>query len=124
MDISSARESTTGDLASFITPDAAGLADPADAGTASLSGDAISTSPLTFFGGVVTQIGQAMVNDAIAPGPADPGASPNGTSGSLDQAIGLLEGILGLMSAYGDDPSAAASEMARLASSQPPSGFS
>lgn len=54
-----------------------------------LGSDAISSSPLTYFGGVVKQIGQAMI-----------GSQANGGDGDADmsKAVELLEGVIGLMS--------------------------
>lgn len=59
---------------------------------APLGSDAISSSPLTYFGGVVTQIGQSMI-----------GAQANGGDESADmsRAVELLEGVIGLMSGVG-----------------------
>lgn len=61
-----------------------------------LGSDAISGSPLTYFGGVVTQIGQAMIG-------ADTGDGDG--SADMSKALELLEGVIGLMSGLGGAPS-------------------
>ena len=118
MDISGSRETALSDLASFSAADATGSTGLAAAGSVPLSSDAISTSPLTFFGGVVEQIGKAMMNDGGTGSAAQSGANGAG----FDHAIGLLEGVIGLMSAYGDDSGGVPPDVARLAANEPTAG--
>ena len=120
MDISSARDTALPDLSSFTAAATTGLTSSAPAEAVPLSSDAISTSPLTFFGGVVEQIGKAMMNDGSYSGGSPAAGSANGAG--FDQAIGLLEGVIGLMSAYGSDSGGIPTDVARLAASEPPSG--
>ncbi len=117
MDISSTREAALSDLASFSAADETGTTGLAAAGSVPLSSDAISTSPLTFFGGVVEQIGKAMMND----GGSGPTAQSGANGAGFDHAIGLLEGVIGLMSAYGED-AGIPPDVARLATSEPAAG--
>jgi len=51
--------------------------------------DTIANSPLTYFGGVVTQIGHAMVQSQ---------QDGDAANGDMSKAIELLEGVIGLMS--------------------------
>ena len=74
------------------TPPAQG-ADAASAAPASLGGDTITTTPLAHFGSVVQQIGKSMASD--------PASDPTAHAQSMNDAIDLLESVVGMMSLYG-----------------------
>ena len=77
--------------------DAPAGADTADlAAFAPLGADSIQSSPLAFFGDMVQQIGKAMAQDGMS-------STANGdASGSgMSDAMGMLENVVALMSAYG-----------------------
>ncbi len=61
-----------------------------------LGADVIASSPLTYFGGVVEQIGQAMMQSKTG---------GDAANGDMSKAIELLEGVIGLMSGVGESGS-------------------
>ena len=79
-----------------VTPSAQ-AADPASAGSAASSGDAASGLPLAYFGDMIQQIGRSMTGDPAASASSD----PNAHAQSMNDAIDMLEGVIGMMSLYG-----------------------
>jgi hypothetical protein len=63
---------------------------------APLGADSIQSSPLAFFGDMVQQIGKAMAQDGMS-------SSANGDApgSGMSDAMGMLENVVALMSAYG-----------------------
>jgi len=83
-DLPSTSFASTTQIASEVTatPDATRSDSP-------FGDDAIANSPLTYFGGVVAQIGHAMVQSQ---------QGGDAANGDMGKAIELLEGVIGLMS--------------------------
>ena len=78
-----------------------------------LAEDAISTSPLAYFGDMVQQSGRSMAQD-----PAAAAHDPAAHGAAMDEAIGMLESVIGLMSLSGESGEAA---MQSLATNSAPS---
>jgi hypothetical protein len=63
---------------------------------APLGADSIQSSPLAYFADVVQQIGKAMAHDGQSSS-----ASGDASGSGMSDAMGMLENVVALMSAYG-----------------------